>query len=130
MVLLRNALARQGDVQAGLAKVDAGLSLLEQSGEWYWHAELHRTKGWLLLVGVEADEGGAEACFRQAIEIARSQEAKSWELRAATSLAELWRGQGKCHEAYDLLAPVFGWFTEGFETSDLRKAKLLLDELS
>jgi hypothetical protein len=71
----------------------------------------------------------AESCFHQAIAIARNQSAKSWELRAATSLAKLWQRQGKRQEAYDLLAPVYGWFTEGFDTADLQDAKALLDEL-
>ncbi len=72
----------------------------------------------------------AEVSYRRAIERARSQEAKSWELRAATSLARLWRDQGKRAEARELLAPVYGWFTEGFDTLDLKEAKALLDELS
>jgi predicted ATPase len=72
----------------------------------------------------------AEACFRRAIEIARAQQAKSWELRAAMSLARLWRDQGKVREARELLAPVYGWFTEGFDTLDLKEAKALLDELA
>ncbi len=75
-------------------------------------------------------EEEAEECFHQAIEIARKQEAKSWELRAATSLARLWQGQGKKEEAHDLLAPVYNWFTEGFDTADLKDAKALLAELS
>ena len=72
----------------------------------------------------------AEACFRRAIEIARAQQAKSWELRAATSLARLWRDQGRRTQARDLLAPVYGWFTEGFDTLDLKEAKALLDALA
>ena len=71
----------------------------------------------------------AAACFHQALDVARSQQAKSLELRAATSLARLWRAQGKRQEAYDLLAPIYGWFTEGFDTADLQEAKALLDEL-
>ncbi len=70
-----------------------------------------------------------EACFQKAIAIARNQQAKSWELRAAMSLARLWQSQGKCQDAYDLLAPVYGWFTEGFDTADLKDARGLLDEL-
>ena len=72
----------------------------------------------------------AEACFQQALAVARRQQAKSWELRAATSLARLWRQQGKRIEAYDLLAPVYGWFTEGFDTADLQDARALMDELT
>ena len=71
----------------------------------------------------------AETCFRQALAIAHRQEAKSFELRAATSLAHLWQSQGKRAEAYDLLAPIYGWFTEGFDTADLQEAKALLEEL-
>jgi predicted ATPase len=71
-----------------------------------------------------------EACFQQALEIARRQQAKSWELRAALSLSRLWQQQGKRHEAYQLLAPIYGWFTEGFDTPDLQEAKALLDELA
>ncbi len=76
------------------------------------------------------DASQAETCFHQALDIARSQQAKSWELRAATSLARLWQSQGKRQDAYDLLAPVYGWFTEGFDTADLKDAKALLEELS
>ena len=72
----------------------------------------------------------AETCFQQALAVARRQQAKSWELRAATSLARLWQQQGKRQEAYDLLAPVYGWFTEGFDTVDLQEARALLDELA
>jgi predicted ATPase len=71
-----------------------------------------------------------EACFQQALEIARRQQAKSWELRAALSLSRLWQQQGKRHEAYQLLAPIYGWFPEGFDTPDLQEAKALLDELA
>ena len=78
---------------------------------------------------MRATTGEAEACFHRAIEIARAQKARSWELRAATSLARLWRDQGKPAQARDLLAPIYGWFTEGFETADLKDAKALLDEL-
>ena len=75
------------------------------------------------------DTPHAETCFHQALDIARRQQAKSWELRAATSLARLWQSQGKRQDAYDLLAPVHGWFTEGFDTADLQEAQGLLDEL-
>jgi predicted ATPase len=78
----------------------------------------------------ERNAAKAEASFESALAIARAQQAKSWELRAAISMARLWRDQGKRHEAYDLLAPVYGWFTEGFDTLDLKEAKALLCELS
>ena len=95
-----------------------------------WEAELHRLKGKLLLQQRIPDEAQAETCFHQAIDIARQQQAKSLELRAAMSLARLWQQQGKQAEAYELLVPIYGWFTEGFDTTDLREAKALLDELS
>jgi predicted ATPase len=119
-----------------VAQADKGLSLLaeartitDQNGQRQLEAELHRLEGELLLHQAEPDAPQAEACFQQALDIARQQEAKSWELRAATSLARLWQSQGKRQEAYDLLAPVYGWFTEGFDTADLKEAKALLDTL-
>jgi predicted ATPase len=92
-------------------------------------AEAHRLKGELLLRQPAPDAAQVEACFQQALAIARSQQAKSWELRAATSLARLWQHQGKRDEAHELLAPVYDWFTEGFDTADLQGAKALLEEL-
>ncbi len=83
----------------------------------------------MLLHHATPDVSQAESCFQQALAIARDQEAKSWELRAATSLARLWQSQGKRQAAYDLLAPVYEWFTEGFDTADLKDAKALLGEL-
>ena len=90
---------------------------------------LYRLQGELLLRQAVPDAAQAETCFQQALAIARRQQAKSWELRAAMSLARLWQQQGKRNEAYDLLAPVYGWFTEGFDTADLQEAKALLDAL-
>jgi len=95
-----------------------------------WEPEVHRLIGDLLLRRHPSAPDRAEACYRRAIERARSQEAKSWELRAATSLARLWRDQGKHAEAHALLAPVYGWFTEGFDTADLKDAKALLEDLA
>ena len=95
----------------------------------FYGAELHRLKGELLLQQATPYVGQAEACFHQAIDMARRQHAKSWELRAATSLARLWQSQGKRQEAYDLFAPVYEWFTEGFDTAALKEAKMLLNEL-
>jgi predicted ATPase len=95
-----------------------------------WEAELYRLKGELLLQQtVVPDVQQAEACFHQALAIARRQQAKSLELRAAMSLARLWQRQGKRVEAYRMLVEVYGWFTEGFDTADLREAKALLDAL-
>jgi predicted ATPase len=90
---------------------------------------LYRLKGELLLQQHADNQADAETCFHHALAIAQNQAAKSWELRAATSLARLWQQQGKCQEAYDLLASVYNWFTEGFDTADLKDAKALLDEL-
>jgi predicted ATPase len=84
----------------------------------------------LLLQQTVPDAAQAEACFQQALDVARQQQAKSWELRAATSLARLWQAQDKRQDAYDVLAPVYEWFTEGFDTADLQEARTLLDELA
>jgi len=94
-----------------------------------WEAELYRLKGVFLLAQAEAKSSEAEACLQQALTIARRQYAKSLELRAAMSLARLWQQQSKGDETRALLAPVYGWFTEGFDTADLQDAKALLDEL-
>ena len=96
----------------------------------YYEPELHRLEGELRLCLGQADEQQAEASFGWALEIARNQQAKSWELRAATSLARLWGEKSRRDQARDLLAPVYDWFTEGFDTADLKDAKALLDELS
>jgi class 3 adenylate cyclase/predicted ATPase len=118
--------------QDGMQAIAEALALVEQTGERYYEAELYRFKGELLLNAkceMRNTEITPEDCFHQALDIARRQQAKSWELRAATSLARLWKRQGKRHEAYDLLAPVYGWFTEGFDTADLINARALLEEL-
>jgi predicted ATPase len=96
----------------------------------FYEAELHRLKGEWLVAYLRQGHDEAEACYQRALAVARKQEAKLWELRASTSLARLWRDQGKRTEARDLLAPVYGWFTEGFDTPDLKEAKALLDELA
>jgi predicted ATPase len=96
----------------------------------FYEAALYRLKGELLLGQTAPDASQAEVCFQQALSIARRQQAKSWELRAAMSLARLWQQQGERQEAHDLLAPIYGWFTEGFDTADLQEAKTLLAELS
>ena len=98
------------------------------TGQHRWEAELHRLEG-IALFGLDRIED-AQNALEQALRIARSQQAKSYELRAATSLARLWGEQGRRAEARDLLAPVYGWFTEGFDTHDLKEAKALLDELA
>jgi predicted ATPase len=99
---------------------------VEKSDERYLEAELHRLQGELLLM--QGDESEAEASFQQALSRARRRQAKSWELRAAVSLVRLWRKQGRKDEAHRLLAPIYGWFTEGFDTPDLREARALLNE--
>ena len=101
--------------------------IAERTGERWFTAELHRHKAWLLLRQGQVD--AAEGLYRKALEIAREQEAKLWELRAAVSLARLRRDEGRRAEARDLLAPVYGWFTEGFGTPDLKEAKALLESL-
>jgi predicted ATPase len=98
--------------------------------EPWWEAELNRRKGGLLLTSASEDRAEAETCFHQALAIARRQQAKSLELRAAISLSRLWQGQGKKQEARQLLAPIYGWFTEGFDTADLKEAKAFLEELT
>jgi predicted ATPase len=103
---------------------------LETTKEKWCEAEVHRVAGDIALKSPEPDATKAQACFEHALAIARQQQAKSWEVRAATSLARLWRNQGKRQEAHDLLAPVYGWFTEGFDTVDLKEAKALLEELA
>ena len=105
------------------------LTQADKTGERWCEAELYRLKGELLLQQASDNSTEVESCFHQAIAIAQNQQAKSWELRAATSLARLWQQQGKREEAYDLLAPVYHWFSEGFDTADLQDAKALLDEL-
>jgi predicted ATPase len=105
-------------------------TVIETSGETWCEAEVHRIGGEIALMPRDHDEAKAEEFFEHALGVARSQQAKSWELRAATSLARLWRDQGKVQQAYELLAPVYGWFTEGFDTRDLKEAKALLGELT
>ena len=106
------------------------LTVVDTTGARVWEPELYRLKGVLLLQQSPDNQAEAENCFHHTLEIARSQQAKSLELRAATSLARLWQQQGKRQEAYDLLAPVYGWFTEGFDTADLQEAKALLAALT
>jgi predicted ATPase len=93
-------------------------------------AELHRLTGEIALLEPDPDRAKAQTHFERALAVARQQQAKSWELRAATSLARLWRDQGKVQQVPELLAPIYGWFAEGFDTRDLKEAKALLDELA
>jgi predicted ATPase len=124
----------RGQATKGLGLVAEALAAIEKNGEHYYEAELYRLKGELNLQSEsrhrESSSREAEACFQQAIAVARCQQAKSLELRASTSLARLWQQQGKKKEAHDLLSDIYGWFTEGFDTTDLQEAKALLDELA
>jgi predicted ATPase len=115
---------------AGLEAVSEALDLVETNGERWWQAELHRLQGQLLLTRTGNGQARACSCFERALEVSRQQKARSLELRASTSLARLWAEQGERQKAYDLLAPVYGWFTEGFDTADLKEAKALLDTLA
>ena len=102
---------------------------MEENNQRWLEAEVNHIAGEIALMPPQRDNVKAEAYFEHALAVARQQQAKSWELRATMSMARLWRDQGKRDEARELLAPVYGWFTEGFETRDLKEAKALLDEL-
>jgi len=139
LVLLAEVYGKAGQAEDGLAVLVEALTMVDKSGERFYEAELYRLKGDLLLaqegfrlqaVGYREKIEEAESCFLKAIEIAQRQQAKSLELRAAMSLARLWQQQGKKKEAHELLSELYGWFTEGFDTADLKDAKALLDELS
>jgi predicted ATPase len=125
--ILAGACEIAGQIEEAVTLLDDALQIVERTGERWFAAELHRHKGRLL--SRQGDSEAAEELYRKALSIAREQEAKLWELRAAVSLARLRRDQGRRDEARDLLAPVYGWFTEGFDTPDLKEAKALLDEL-
>jgi TOMM system kinase/cyclase fusion protein len=127
---LAEACGKEQHIEAGLHLLDEALTLVDKHGECWWEAELHRLKGVFRLQQAVSDAKQAEACFQQALGVAHRQQAKSLELRAAMSLSRLWQQQGKQAEARELLAPIYGWFTEGFDTADLQEAKTLLEELS
>jgi class 3 adenylate cyclase/predicted ATPase len=128
--LMVEACCSTGRIEEGLRVVAEALDISERTGAVYYEADLHRLEGELRLHAEPADAPAAEMCFRRAMDIARKQQAKSWELRAATSYARLMREQGRAREAHDLLAPIYGWFTEGLDTLDLIEAKALLDRLT
>jgi predicted ATPase len=128
LALLAEAYGKVGQTEAGLTTLAEALATAHRTGERGWEVEIHRLKGELLLRRASPIEE-VEACFRQALEIARRQQAKSLELRTALSLARLWQRQGKRAEARELLAPIYDWFTEGFGTADLQDTKALLEEL-
>jgi predicted ATPase len=148
LVLLAEAYRKEGQTKEGLTALAEAVAVMEKSGGRWWEAELYRLKGELTLrkqFKVQSSEfkvpstqhptpstqaeAEAEACFHKAIDIARKQQAKMWELRATVSLARLWRQQGKRDEARQMLAEIYHWFTEGFNTVDLKEAKGLLEEL-
>jgi predicted ATPase len=130
LALLAKAYGIVGQTEEGLTAVAEALELVHKTGERWYEAELHRLKGELLLQQSADNHPEAEASFHHALDIACRQQAKSLELRAATSLARLWQAQNKRQDASALLAPVYGWFTEGFDTADLQEAKALLEELA
>jgi predicted ATPase len=130
LLLLGEAAGHGGQVKEGLRLLAETLTALTESGRGDLLAEAYRLRGVLLLQQAIPDTLQAEACFQQALTIARQQQAKSWELRAATSLSRLWQQQGKRADAYDLLAPIYDWFTEGFDTTDLQEARALLEALA
>jgi class 3 adenylate cyclase/predicted ATPase len=128
--LLADVAAHLGHTADGLQALAEAHTLVEQHEERWWEAEIYRLRGVLLLRQPETPQAEAEACFQQALAVARHQQAKSLELRAAMSLGRLWQQQGKRQAAYDLLAPIYHWFTEGFDTADLQDAKALLEALA
>jgi predicted ATPase len=129
LMLLAEAHGTIGKPEAGLTALAEALTLADTTGERWYEAELYRLRGELLLQQHADNQAEAESCFHHALDVAQNQQAKSFELRAATSLARLWHQQGKREEARQVLGDVYGWFTEGFDTADLKDAKALLDAL-
>ena len=133
LALLAETYGRSGQAEAGLTVVDEALAIVDKNEERFFEAELYRLEGELMLQArgqsPESRVQEAEECFQHAITVARKQEAKALELRAAKSLARLWQQQGKTTAAHGLLSPVYDWFTEGFDTKDLQEAKALLAQL-
>ena len=128
--VLAEGLALSGDIEGGLSLIEESLAQIARPGweERSHLAEVMRLKGWMLQQ--QGKLAAAEENYLASLDVAREQKAKSWELRTSTSLARLWQSQGKRKEAFDLLAPVYNWFTEGFDTKDLKEAKALLEQLS
>ena len=129
LTYLARAYADLSQFDAAWRSIGEAISIIETTMERWFEAEINRIAGEIALMPRDPDAGKAEKYFERALALARQQQAKSWELRAAMSLARLWRHQGKPQQARELLAPVYGWFTEGFDTRDLKEAKALLDEL-
>ena len=130
LALVAEVCRKAGQPTEGLTALSEALALVDKNGQRYYEAELYRLKADLLLGQATPDAAQAEACFQQALDVACRQQAKSWELRAAMSLSRLWQCQGKSEQACQILAEVYGWFTEGFETADLQEAKSLLHDLA
>ena len=120
---------KAGEIDEGLSAIEDGLAMANENMDRFSLPEFHRIRGELLMAGSAERTSEAEAAFKQAIGIARDQQAKSLELRAAIRLARQWHAGGKTSGARDLLAPIYGWFTEGFDTADLKEAKTLLDDI-
>ena len=127
---LAMAYAELGQPDDARRCIDDAIDKVERSKEKWCEAEVHRIAGEIALKSLAPDTEKAEKYFEHALSVARAQQAKSWELRAAMSMARLWRDQGKVQQARELLAPVYGWFTEGHDTRDLKEAKALLEELA
>jgi predicted ATPase len=130
LALLAEAYGKVGQAEEGLTILAEALAVTNKTGERFYEAELHRLKGELVLALSAENQAEAETCFRQVIDIAHCQNTKSLELRVVMSLSRLWQEQGKKKEARQILAEIYGWFTEGFDTADLKEAKVLLEELS
>ena len=127
---LARAYAELGQFDNALRCTGEGITAAETAKERWHEADIHRIAGEITLLSQRPSAANAETYFERALSVARAQQAKSWELRAAMSMARMWRDQGKHQQARDLLAPVYGWFTEGFDTLDLKQAKVLLDALA
>jgi predicted ATPase len=127
---LTKAYAEIGQFDDAWRCISEAMTTIETTKETFFEADVRRTAGEIALLSPEPDAAKAEMYFNRALAVARAQQARSWELRAATSLARLWHDQGKREQARDLLAPVYGWFTEGFDTHDLTEARALLKALA
>jgi predicted ATPase len=126
---LAKAYAELRQLDDASRNINEVIAAVQATKETLCEAEVHRVAGEIALLSLERDVAKAEAYFERALAVARQQQARSWELRAAMSMARLWRDQGKQQQARELLAPIYGWFTEGFDTRDLKDAKTLLEEL-
>jgi predicted ATPase len=129
LTLVAEAYGAANQPDAGLRLLDEACTVMDSTQERFYEAEMYRVQGMLVLAQAAHQHAQAETCFQHALAIARGQQVKSLEQRAAMSLSRLWRQQGKRAEAHELLAPVYSWFTEGFDTADLQEARALLEEL-